>query len=109
MCWQITAAIAASATFLLMLGILIYPWCQKRRWRKIISNVTDMRDMAVELQNENWTSLLSPENIARFNEEATTLHKLLMTEIAEISEEDIDTDVNIHEYGLDSFKLVRLH
>lgn len=31
-----------------------------------------------------------------------------ISEIAERPEEDIDTTVNIHDYGLDSFKLVRL-
>ena len=33
---------------------------------------------------------------------------LQISVIAEMAEEDIDTDVNIHDYGLDSFKLVQL-
>ena len=34
--------------------------------------------------------------------------KACVSELAEMPEEDIDSDINIHEYGFDSFKFVRL-
>lgn len=89
MCWAVTAASAAIATLLFSIFVFAYPKWQRHKWGRVLPRITELKDKAIDIQNEHWKDLSSDE-LEKFNKEVDDLKRELLDEIAKISKTKAD-------------------
>ena len=86
MCWEVTAAIAASVGVILtVILFLVKPAIQRCRFKTPLKRISNIKDRAIELQNANMGRNLENDELEKFKSEVTKLKKELLEEIGKIS------------------------
>ncbi len=85
MCWEVIAAIASSATFILSIALFILvPIIQRHVRSKPLSLIIELKDKAIKIQNQ-YNRILTKEELDEFKKEVDNLKVELLAEISKIS------------------------